>query len=79
MLVDAGWPGFGGRDAERIVTAAHAANLKRIDYLVVTHYHSDHVGGVPQLAERASPTTCEKNQKLQFSDELQTEAVVPET
>lgn len=52
MLVDAGWPGFGGRDAERIVTAAHAANLKRIDYLVVTHYHSDHVGGVPQLAER---------------------------
>jgi competence protein ComEC len=52
LLVDAGWPGFGVRDAKRILTATHAANLKRIDYLVVTHYHMDHVGGVAQLAER---------------------------
>jgi beta-lactamase superfamily II metal-dependent hydrolase len=52
LLVDTGWPGFGGRDAGRIVAAAHSANLKRIDYALVTHYHMDHVGGVPQLAER---------------------------
>jgi competence protein ComEC len=52
ILIDAGWPGFNGRDADRIVTAAKAAGLKQIDYLIVTHYHRDHVGGVPELASR---------------------------
>lgn len=52
MLVDTGWGGFGGRDAERILQAAKAAKLTKIDYLVVTHYHADHVGGVPQLVAK---------------------------
>lgn len=52
LLVDAGWPGFNGRDADRIIAAAKAAKVKKIDYLLVTHYHSDHVGGVPQLAAK---------------------------
>jgi len=52
MLVDTGWPDAQGRDAERIVAAARLAGVKQIDYLVVTHYHMDHVGGVPQLAAR---------------------------
>ncbi|HWC95427.1 MAG TPA: MBL fold metallo-hydrolase [Candidatus Sulfopaludibacter sp.] len=52
MLVDTGYDGFGGRDAARIAAAAKAAGVKQIDYLVITHYHHDHVGGVPQLAAK---------------------------
>src|ERR1039457_6195197 len=52
MLVDTGWAGFNRRDAGRIAAAAKAAGVKKIDYLVVTHYHADHAGGVPQLAEK---------------------------
>lgn len=52
LLVDTGWPGFNGRDADRIVAAAKTAGIKKIDYLVITHYHRDHVGGVEQLAQR---------------------------
>jgi competence protein ComEC len=52
MLIDTGWPDFNGRDAERIVRAAKAAKIKQIDYVLITHYHRDHVGGVTQLVER---------------------------
>jgi competence protein ComEC len=52
MLIDAGYTGNNHRDANRIVAAASSAGLKRIDYLVVTHYHVDHASGVPQLAEK---------------------------
>lgn len=68
LLMDAGWPtGRGGArpapdrpapepldSAARIAAAARAAGIERIDYLVVTHYHLDHVGGVPDLL-RAIP------------------------
>lgn len=52
MLVDAGWPGYNRRDANRILAAAKSAGVKKIDYFVATHYHTDHIGGVPQLAEK---------------------------
>ncbi len=52
LLIDTGWPGFNGRDADRIVAAATMAGIKRSDYLIITHHHRDHVGGLPQLAER---------------------------
>ena len=54
MLIDAGIPGSeqNGRDTDRIVEACKAAGVKQIDYMVVTHYDGDHVGGVPALAER---------------------------
>jgi beta-lactamase superfamily II metal-dependent hydrolase len=52
LLIDTGWGGHDHRDAERIAAAAKMLGVKRIDYLVITHYHSDHVGGVSQLAEK---------------------------
>jgi competence protein ComEC len=52
MLVDAGWPGFEGRDTEKILKAARDAGIQQLDVMLTTHYHTDHVGGVPQLAAR---------------------------
>ncbi|MGA2714749.1 MAG: MBL fold metallo-hydrolase [Bryobacteraceae bacterium] len=52
VLIDTGFPGFNGRDADRIAAVAKTAGVKQIDYLIVTHYHADHVGGVPAIAER---------------------------
>ena len=52
LLADTGWPGFDGRDADRILAAAKDAGIEQIDYLVTTHYHADHAGGAAQLAAR---------------------------
>jgi beta-lactamase superfamily II metal-dependent hydrolase len=52
LLIDTGWPGNDGRDADRIVAAAHLAGLTRIDDVLITHFHVDHAGGVPQLLAR---------------------------
>lgn len=52
LLIDTGWPGFDNRDANRIVAAAKDAKLDKIDFVLLTHYHVDHAGGVPQLAAK---------------------------
>jgi competence protein ComEC len=52
LLIDTGWDGNNGRDADRIVAAAKKAGLSKIDYVLTTHFHEDHVGGAPQLAAR---------------------------
>ncbi len=62
LLFDAGYPGKGkpdpvpgdpnvARDARRIMAAANDANVSRIDYLLVSHFHRDHFGGVMELAQ----------------------------
>jgi beta-lactamase superfamily II metal-dependent hydrolase len=52
LLIDTGWPGNEGRDAERIVKAAKEAGIRKIDFVLITHFHNDHVGGASQLAAR---------------------------
>lgn len=51
VLIDTGSLEPKHRDAERIYAAARQAGLKRIDYLVTTHFHSDHFGGILQLTK----------------------------
>ena len=51
LLVDTGFPGQGDRDPKRIAEAARAAGLSRIDMLVITHFHGDHVGGLAALSK----------------------------
>jgi beta-lactamase superfamily II metal-dependent hydrolase len=57
VLIDAGWGDNNFRDANRIAAAAKHAKVKKIDYFILTHYHADHVGGVPQLAEKLKVET----------------------
>jgi beta-lactamase superfamily II metal-dependent hydrolase len=49
LLEDTGNPG--DRDVPRIMAAINDAGLTQIDFLVLTHYHVDHVGGVEGLAK----------------------------
>lgn len=62
LLIDAGYPGQGksdptpgdaqiARDARRITAAAADADVSRIDFLLITHFHADHFGGVMELSQ----------------------------
>src|SRR5262245_56904269 len=49
LLIDSGNPG--NRDHDRIMAAIADAGLKQIDFLISTHYHVDHIGGLQELAK----------------------------
>ena len=52
VLMDAGWPSFESRDAKRIQhVLTREAKGAKIDYFITSHFHRDHSGGIPQLAE----------------------------
>ncbi len=67
LLIDTGFAGFDGRDAGRIVEAARAAGITRIDYLLLTHFHWDHDGGVVELARQMPIRTFIDNGDLNRS------------
>jgi competence protein ComEC len=52
LLIDTGWPGYNGRDGNRIAAAAKSAGVGKIDFVLITHFHKDHVGGITQLAAK---------------------------
>jgi beta-lactamase superfamily II metal-dependent hydrolase len=61
LLIDTGWPaGFGEMPspdgtheaADRVIAATKKLGITRLDYVIVTHYHDDHAGGVTSLSSR---------------------------
>ena len=52
LLVDTGYDGFEGRDAKRILAAARDAGVRQIDFLLMTHFHQDHDGGIVELSRQ---------------------------
>ncbi len=52
VLMDAGWDREDARDANRIQAAMRDARIDEIDYFIASHFHGDHVGGLPALATR---------------------------
>lgn len=71
LLIDTGWPpgmgnwprmteapaGSTASSADRIAAAAKALGVTHIDYLLLTHYHVDHAGGVDALLEKLPADT----------------------
>jgi len=72
VLVDTGNPGE--RDTGRLMEAIRDAGVNQIDFLISTHYHVDHVGGMQELAKRIpikafvdhGPTVEEREQVAGF-------------
>ena len=53
LLIDSGNGGAAAvRDADRIMAAVKDAGIARIDHLITSHYHGDHIGGLAELATR---------------------------
>jgi competence protein ComEC len=74
VLIDTGNVGPAAvRDADRIMAAVHDAGLAQIDYLITTHWHGDHFGGMAELASRIpiktfidhGPNTQQPNQSAE--------------
>ena len=57
VLIDTGSLEPEHRDADRILKACQDAGLKQVDYLITTHFHSDHFGAILEVSKRI-PVKC---------------------
>ena len=73
LLIDSGNPGE--RDQTRILAMLSDAGVTKLDYLLSTHYHVDHIGGLQELSRKIpianyidhGPNTEPKEQVQNFS------------
>jgi competence protein ComEC len=49
MLIDAGYPRRDNRDTKRVIEAAKSLGIKEFDYVVATHYDTDHSGNIASV------------------------------
>ena len=47
LLIDAGENGH----EQQVINYLNSVGVKKLDYIVATHQHSDHIGGVPEVLE----------------------------
>ena len=54
VLMDTGWPRSDMRDAKRIQAAMSDAGVSELDFVLISHFHRDHVGGLAALQDRVT-------------------------
>ena len=79
LLIDTGYDGVDGRDSTRILAAARDAGVKQIDYLLMTHFHQDHDGGIVELSRQMPIKTFFDHGDLVRSPEALAESRWPAT
>ena len=52
LLIDAGYPTPDDRDTNRIVSLAQSLGIKSFDFIMPTHYDTDHAGNIPRVDAR---------------------------
>lgn len=62
VVIDTGNPDASGAtgtypSSQRLVDAIHAAGGTKVDYLITTHYHGDHIGGLEGFLKRIKVDT----------------------
>jgi beta-lactamase superfamily II metal-dependent hydrolase len=73
VLIDTGSREPMHRDAERILRACKEAGLEKIDYLVTTHFHLDHFGGILEISKKIPIQTFLDKGTLPPKDEQDTD------
>ena len=63
LLIDTGYP-EADRDAKRIFAAAQKMGLRKIDSVLISHWHSDHEGGLTVEGHDVDVVDRERRQRL---------------